>query len=221
MIRAVVFGIGECLIDQTREYGEWADWLGVPRLTFAAQFGAIVAAGREHGEAFQVFRPGFDIDEERAKREACGKKEWYGENDLYPDVRLTLKDLRDTGLWMGIAGNHTRHIGHVLRVMFAGHVHMAATSGDFGAQKPDPAFFEQLVAHVGRPAEEILYVGDRLDHDIRPAAALGLRTALIARGPWGVIQQHHPDAERLPTMRLTSLRQIAGKVAAFNIAMAE
>ncbi|MFF5204902.1 hypothetical protein [Streptosporangium sp. NPDC000396] len=41
MIRAVVFDVGECLVDETREYGTWADWLGVPRHTFSAVFGAV------------------------------------------------------------------------------------------------------------------------------------------------------------------------------------
>ncbi|MCK8677885.1 hypothetical protein [Streptomyces lichenis] len=61
MIRAVVFDVGECLVDETREYGTWADWLGVPRHTFAALFGAVIAQGRDYREAFQVFRPGFDL----------------------------------------------------------------------------------------------------------------------------------------------------------------
>ena len=30
MIKAVVFDVGETLVDETREYGTWADWLGVP-----------------------------------------------------------------------------------------------------------------------------------------------------------------------------------------------
>ncbi len=30
MINAVVFDVGETLVDETREYGTWADWLGVP-----------------------------------------------------------------------------------------------------------------------------------------------------------------------------------------------
>ncbi len=33
MIRAVVFDVGERLVDATREYGTWADWLGMPRHT--------------------------------------------------------------------------------------------------------------------------------------------------------------------------------------------
>jgi hypothetical protein len=36
VIGAVVFDVGECLVDETREYGTWADWLGVPRHTFSA-----------------------------------------------------------------------------------------------------------------------------------------------------------------------------------------
>ncbi len=32
-IRAVCFDVGETLIDETRHWGEWADFLGVPRLT--------------------------------------------------------------------------------------------------------------------------------------------------------------------------------------------
>ena len=31
MIKAVVFDVGETLVDETREYGTWADWLNVPR----------------------------------------------------------------------------------------------------------------------------------------------------------------------------------------------
>ncbi len=66
--------------------------------------------------------------------------------------------------------------------------------------------------------DSILYVGDRLDNDIRPAAELGLRTALIRRGPWGIIQQNDPEADRVPTMRIDSLVELPGKIAAFNAA---
>ncbi len=97
MIRAAVFDVGECLVNEGREYGTWADWLGVPRHTFSAVFGAVVAQGLDYRDTFQVFRPGFDLAEEREKRTAAGKPEWFGEDDLYADVRPTLSTLRLMG----------------------------------------------------------------------------------------------------------------------------
>jgi hypothetical protein len=45
--RAVFFDVGETLVDESREYGTWADWLGVPRHSFSAAFGAVIACGRD------------------------------------------------------------------------------------------------------------------------------------------------------------------------------
>ncbi|MFL6115117.1 MAG: HAD family hydrolase, partial [Catenulispora sp.] len=96
-IRAVVFDVGETLVDETIEYHNWADWLGVPRHTFSAVFGAVVAAGRPHLDAFEYFRPGFDLAAERRARTEAGRPEGYGERDLYPDARRTLAALKDAG----------------------------------------------------------------------------------------------------------------------------
>jgi FMN phosphatase YigB (HAD superfamily) len=207
VIRAVVFDVGECLVDESREYGAWADWLGVPRHTFSAVFGAVIAQGLDYRETFQVFAPGFDLAEQRAARAAGGRPETYGEDDLYPDVRPALSRLREAGVWLGVAGNQTVRSGAILRWL-ALPVDLIATSDDWGVEKPDPAFFERIARVAPCAADEILYVGDRLDNDIRPAAAAGLRTALIRRGPWAVIQQHDPDAAAIPTLRLDSLAQL-------------
>ncbi|AKU14759.1 HAD family hydrolase [Luteipulveratus mongoliensis] len=215
MIRAVVFDVGECLVDETREYGTWADWLGVPRHTFAAVFGAVIAQGRDYRETFQVFQPGFDLTRERVKRAEAGQPEWFGEDDLYADVRASLSRLRADGLWVGIAGNQTVRAGGLLRGLELP-TDMVATSDDWGASKPDTAFFDHVVEAAPAAAGEILYVGDRLDNDIRPAAATGLLTALIRRGPWGTIQQDDPAADAIPTMRIDSLVELPQRVAAFN-----
>ena len=215
MISAVVFDVGECLVDESREYGTWADWLGAPRHTFSAVFGAMIAKGRDYRETFQVFRPGFELEKARQERADAGQPEWFGEDDLYPDVRPSLTRLRADGLWVGIAGNQTVRAGGLLRNLDLP-TDMVATSDDWGVSKPDPGFFRQMLQVTPRSADEILYVGDRLDNDIRPAAGLGLRTALIRRGPWGIIQQGDPEAERVPTMRIDSLAELPGRIAAFN-----
>ncbi|MFJ2758927.1 HAD family hydrolase [Nocardioides sp. NPDC087217] len=215
MIRAVVFDVGECLVDETREYGTWADWLGVPRHTFSAVFGAVIARGMDYREAFQVFQPGFDLTEERRKREEAGQAERFGEDDVYPDVRPALKALREDGLWLGLAGNQTLSAGRILRELDFP-VDMVATSDDWGVSKPDLGFFEHVIEAVPYAEEEILYVGDRLDNDIRPAAESGLATALIRRGPWGMIQEHDPAADEIATLRISSLAELPKWIAALN-----
>jgi acyl-CoA synthetase (AMP-forming)/AMP-acid ligase II len=72
MITAVVFDIGEALLDDTREWAAWADWLGVPRHTLSAVVGALVAAGRDNRDAFAYFRDDFDLERERAACNAAG-----------------------------------------------------------------------------------------------------------------------------------------------------
>ncbi|MFG2915930.1 HAD family hydrolase [Kitasatospora sp. NPDC048298] len=214
-IKAVVFDVGECLVDETREYGTWADWLGVPRHTFVAQFGAVIAQGRDYRETFQIFAPGFDLYEEREKRAAAGRPETFGEDDLYPDVRGAFARLRADGLWLAIAGNQTVRAGAILRRLFTDDVDLIGTSDDWGASKPDPAFFERVAEAVPAEPREILYVGDRLDNDVLPARAAGMRTALIRRGPWGWIQQHDPAAEQA-TFRIDSLAELPDLIAKFN-----
>jgi hypothetical protein len=43
-----------------------------------------------------------------------------------------------------------------------------------------------------------------------------MQTALIRRGPWAIIQEDDPDAERVATMRIRSLCELSGKISAFN-----
>ena len=151
----------------------------------------------------------------RQQRADEGKPEWFGEDDLYPDARPALARLRAEGLWVGIAGNQTSRAGGLLRSLELP-ADMIATSDDWGAAKPDPAFFRRMIEVVPFDPGSILYVGDRLDNDIVPASAAGLRTALVRRGPWAWVQRDDPDACRVPDMRVDSLAELSGRIAAFN-----
>ena len=185
-VRAVWFDVGETLIDESREYGTWADWLGVPRHTFSAVFGAVIARGGDYREVFQYFRPGFDLRQERQARLDAGLGEYLNGHDLYPDARDCLQALRDTGYFVGVAGNQTARAGRFLRELNLP-CDVLATSDDWGAEKPGRAFFDKLVSVSGHERDQIAYVGDRLDYDIGPAARAGLRTVWVRRGPWGYI----------------------------------
>ena len=219
MISAVVFDVGETLVDETREYGAWADWLGVPRHAFSAVFGAVIALGMDYREAFGYFRPGFSLDQERERRAGAGQPETFGEDDLYPDARPAMTALRAMGVWVGVAGNQTSRAGGILRGLGLP-ADLIATSDDWGAAKPDPAFFRAVIAAAPCHPGEILYVGDRLDNDLRPAKAAGLQTAFIRRGPWGYINESRPDLPAAADWRLTTLAELPPIVAAANAVIA-
>lgn len=215
MINAVVFDVGETLVDETREYGTWADWLGVPRHTFSSVFGAVIALGMDYREAFQYFRPGFDLTAERARRADAGHPETFGEDDLYPDARPAMAALREMGVWVGVAGNQTSLAGEILQKLDLP-TDMIATSDDWNAVKPDMSFFRAVIDSAPCDAGGIVYVGDRLDNDLRPAKEAGMRTAFIRRGPWGYIWERHPELPAVADWRMTTLAELPGIVAGVN-----
>jgi HAD superfamily hydrolase (TIGR01662 family) len=192
MIRAVVFDVGETLVDETRAWSEWADWLGVPRLTFLAVCGAVIERGGDHREPFEIFRPGLDIGEELAKREATGFPDRVTAADLYPDAADCLRALHDAGYRIGVVGNQPARAEGALADLGLP-IDLLATSSSWGVQKPDPRFFARIATELDVPAAEIAYVGDRLDNDVQPAAAAGMQAIFIRRGPWAWIQAPRDD----------------------------
>jgi len=197
VIKAVVFDVGETLIDETRIWSRWADRLGVPRLTFLGVLGGMAALDRHHRDAFQVVRPGIDVEDEIARwreDDPDGLRENFDADDLYPDVRAALAELRRRGLKVIVAGNQPPQAKAAL-VRMDLPVDEVFTSAEWGVEKPDPAFYHKVAQVAGVSEQDILYVGDRLDNDVLPAARAGMRTALIRRGPWGYLHAERPEAQ--------------------------
>jgi FMN phosphatase YigB (HAD superfamily) len=103
----------------------------------------------------------------------AGIGEFLNGYDLYPDARPCLQALKDTGFFVGVAGNQTARAGRLLRELNLP-CDVLATSDEWGVTKPDAGFFDKMVAVSGHSCSEIAYVGDRLDWDIAPAARSGL-----------------------------------------------
>lgn len=187
MVRAVIFDVGETIVDETRAWAEWADWLGVPRLTLMAAIGAVIARGEHHRRAFEMVRPGIDLKAESRRREEAGQPYHFGIEDLYPDVMPCLKSLQAAGYRLAVGGNQPVSAGEMLHEMKLP-FEVVATSASLGAEKPALEFFQRFVALLDLPPHEVAYVGDRLDNDVGPARAAGLVSIFIRRGPWGLIQ---------------------------------
>lgn len=214
MIRAVVFDVGETLVNEERHWGEWADWLAVPRFTFFAAMGAVIAQGKHHRQVFQFVRPGLDIAAEAARREAAGWRYGFEPGDFYSDALPCLEALRSAGYRIGIAGNQPEAAEDALgRVGVS--ADFIASSARWGVEKPSPAFFDRVAQAAGVEARAIAYVGDRLDNDVLPAKAAGMTSVFLRRGPWGVAHALRPEVSEAD-LRLESLAELPGALAALG-----
>ena len=206
-VRAVVFDVGETITSDTTFWSLWADWIGVPLHTLSALVGAVTALGMDNVEALKLVKPGFNLAEERAKREATGHGEQLTEADLYPDVRPALQALREQELWVGIVGNQTERTGQLLADLRLP-VDAIATSGEWGIAKPHQGFFSKVATWAPAAPAEIVYVGDHRDNDIFPAAKAGMRTAHIRRGPLGYLHAADPALKAAADWQIDSLFEL-------------
>ena len=72
--------------------------------------------------------------------------------------------------------------------------------------KPDPAIFRYALSVAGCAPEQALMIGDRLDNDIFPAKALGMKTLRITQG-FGALQiSQSPDY--VPDFTVNSLMEL-------------
>jgi HAD superfamily hydrolase (TIGR01549 family) len=213
-IRLVVFDVGETLVDESRMWGEWADWLGVTRLTLFAALGAVIAARQHHRQVFDLVHPGIDLRREQQERQSRGDRTRIETRDLYPDVVPVLTRLRAAGLLVGLAGNQPVDAEAELQALGLP-VDFVASSERWGVQKPDTAFFRRMVAEAGVAPHETAYVGDRLDNDVLPAIAAGMTGVFIRRGPWGVIHATWPEVTRAD-LRIGSLEELPEALATLS-----
>jgi len=200
-IRAVVFDVGETLVDETRNWSRRAELVGVTTFSLMGALGALIERDEPHSRLWELLgveSPGMDVSLDSA--------------DLYPDALRCLRAIRRTGLVVGIAGNQPAGIEAQLRVL-GFEADLMASSATWGVEKPSAEFFARLVCELDCDPSAILYVGDRLDNDVLPARAARMRTAFIRRGPWGYVHAQRPGA-LLADLRLDSLDELAAVMTA-------
>jgi HAD superfamily hydrolase (TIGR01509 family) len=116
--------------------------------------------------------------------QARAARHWhYPPSALHDDVVPCLEALRAAGYRLGVIANQPSRVRDAMRrdglVPF---FEVWGVSDDLGLQKPDPALFVHAVRTAGADAARTVMVGDRLDYDVRPARAAGMRTVWVLRG---------------------------------------
>ncbi|HET7521385.1 MAG TPA: HAD family hydrolase [Candidatus Limnocylindria bacterium] len=207
--RWVCLDVGETLIDETRVWSVWADVLAIPRLTFMAALGAVIARGGEHRDVFGVF--GLEESAWRGRMpEVEARYGGFRAEDLYPDALPAIQALAAAGYRLAVLANQPAARTAELRGLGIA-PEVIAMSDEMGIAKPDPAFFTRALELMGGAAPgDVAYVGDRVDNDVLPAMAAGMRAVWLRRGPWGHIQELPPDMR--PALVVQSLDELVNRI---------
>ena len=207
VLRAVVLDLGETILDETRSWGRVADQLGVPRFTFFAVVGGLIARGEHHRRVFELV--GRTTEEGLARLgESAGS---LTPEDLYPDVLPCMEELKNDGYILAVAGNFAASYEDAVRHLRLP-IDLVLSSESLGAEKPSQTFFSRVAERMGMRPSEIAYVGDRVDNDIVPSSSAGMAAVLVRRGPWAILHGEAPAVPASPVLVVDSLADVPAEL---------
>ncbi|MBQ7848420.1 MAG: HAD family hydrolase [Clostridia bacterium] len=198
-LKWLFFDVGSTLVDETAAYDR--------------RIREMIAGTDVTFEQFQQKREEFARQNLRGDLEAAAffgltKTPWRHEDEVpYPDADMVLGELKNRGYRIGIIANQSA--GTTTRLEQWGlmpHIDLVVASAEEGVAKPDPAIFRLALTRAGCLPEEAAMIGDRLDNDMEPAKAIGMRTVWLPQGP-AVWQSVRRDEER-PDLRVQTLPEL-------------
>jgi len=100
----------------------------------------------------------------------------------YDDSLPTIEALRRRGFRLGVISNGTPGVARCLEVAgVTERVEFVLVSALVGWEKPSREIFAMGLEAVGLRPDEVVFVGDHYEADIRGARAAGMQTVLIDR----------------------------------------
>ena len=175
MVKWIFFDIGSTLVDETEAYDHRVrDMIVGTDISFSEFDDVRIAFAKQ----------GLDGNSAAIKHFGLSKTPWHSEDEIpYPDVQNTMAALREKSYQLGIIANQKPGIAERLetcglRLFFD----VIASSAEIGYAKPDKTIFENALKLANCTADESVMVGDRLDNDIIPAKALGMKTVWLKNG---------------------------------------
>ena len=175
VIKWIFFDVGSTLVDETEAYDHRVrDIIAGTDITFQEFDDMRIALARQ----------GLDGNSAAINHFGLTKTPWHSEDEVpYPDAKSTLATLIQMGYKLGIIAN--QKLGTAERLENWGlrqYFDVIVSSAEIGYAKPDKRIFEKALEMAGCTARESVMVGDRLDNDMIPAKALGMRTVWIKNG---------------------------------------
>lgn len=173
-IQWIFFDVGSTLVDESLAYRHRIeDVIRGTEITY-----------EEFTEVMMSFyRRNLKGDLETMKHFGLTKTPWHTEDErLYPDAANCLAELH-TRYKIGVIANQS--LGTADRLQAFGvldYIDLVVASAEEGVAKPNPRIFQIALERAGCRPEQAIMVGDRLDNDIAPANAMGMKTIWIKQG---------------------------------------
>ncbi|HEX8325681.1 MAG TPA: HAD family hydrolase [Tepidisphaeraceae bacterium] len=125
----------------------------------------------------------------------------------YPASADLLRSLQGRYQLGVIANQSAGTIERLAQRNLGGYIDLVIGSAEAGVRKPDPAIFQLALDRAGCRPDESVMVGDRIDNDIRPAKALGMKTIHVRQGGSG--RQRPRSAEETADATVDSIADVA------------
>jgi putative hydrolase of the HAD superfamily len=150
--------------------------------TFSARYRDAVdgAAGRNYGDLLGELLG--DVSAEEVDRFIDVEHEvWRPSHQVLGSAQALLDALRGRGIKTGVVANSWPEPPRLLRADveasgLAGLLDVQVWSEEVGVLKPDPEIFLRALEQLGVDPVDAMFVGDRLETDVRGAAGAGLTT---------------------------------------------
>lgn len=175
MINWIFFDVGSTLVDETYAYDHRVrDMVAGTGITFEEFDGMRIVLARQ----------GLDGNSAAIKYFGLEKTPWHSEDELpFSDAQSALENLCRRGYKLGIIANQNPGLEKRLENWGLRHYfEVIAASAEIGYAKPDKEIFEWAFKLAGCTAQESVMVGDRLDNDIIPAKAVGMKMVWVKNG---------------------------------------
>lgn len=184
-IRWIFFDLGSTLLDESRAIcRRIRETINGSDITYQMFREAML-------EAFCENRDGY---REALERFGLQKTPWRSEEErIYPGVKELLERLYGQ-YSLGVIANQAPGAEERLRSFgILEYFGLVLASAEVGLSKPDPRIFQMALDRAGCRAEQAVMAGDRLDNDIIPARALGMKTVWIRQGDWKYAAPRSPE----------------------------
>ena len=178
-IKWIFFDLGSTLIDEAEVY--------VHRFRETVR-GSSVSVSAFHQTAERFWKQGLDGYSQAAAFYHLPKAPWRYEHErLFDGCAAVLEALKARRYRLGIIANQVPGTAERLEKWdILQFFDVIAPSAELGMVKPDPAIFLWALQKAGCKPENAAMIGDRIDNDILPAQALGMKAVRVLTGPAAV-----------------------------------